>query len=95
MSEKKDSILGPDGRIKPELVPGIIAEGIELGYKREYEQARWFLPDDAKTPEWEALTDEQREKCREAIRQNRREMQALGEAISRGEIPTGLTFDKG
>lgn len=84
-------ILGPDGRIKPHLVKGLVAEGIELGHKRDYEAALWSAGREG--PAWEELTEEQRVRIRQINIENRREMQAFGEAISRGETPEWPTTE--
>jgi hypothetical protein len=77
-----NDILGPDGRIKPELVEGLVREGIEKGHKRDYEAALWLAEKDG--PAWEDLTDEQRAAIRQINIEARREMQAFGESLSKG-----------
>lgn len=77
-------ILGPDGRIKPELVKGIVAEGIEKGHKRDYEAALWLAEKDG--PAWEDLTEEQRANIRKINIEHRQEMHAFGQSISDGSL---------
>lgn len=68
-----EDILGTDGRIKPELVKQLVADGIERGHKRDYEAALQHAGVDG--PSWESLTEVQRHRIRLVNLEERRAMQ--------------------
>ncbi|MBY3433555.1 hypothetical protein HFN89_05280 [Rhizobium laguerreae] len=73
-------IIGPDGRIKPELVKALVKEGIEKAHKRDYEAALDWAGEDG--PAWEDLTDEQRARIRQANIEHRQAMHAFGKSLA-------------
>lgn len=67
-----------------EVFSRFVDESIEDGYRREYYWALDFYSHDG--PDWEDLTEEQRENIRERCKQNAQEMQQFGKAISEGKV---------
>lgn len=59
-----------------------VAESAEAHHRREYEGALAFVRRTG--PDWDDLTDEQRERIRKANHEHARDMQELGEAIRKG-----------
>lgn len=67
----------------------MLAKTRELTGKRRYEHAHETMGIEITTP-WEDLTPEQKQKVYDEMDRYNREMQALGDAIARGDVPTGL-----
>ena len=59
----------------------------ELNHKRQYDLIRGLHPE-TKYPEWEELSDMQREAIRQENRRYALSMQNFGEKLRRGEMPT-------
>lgn len=61
-----------------------VRESMEDGYRREYyADLRWA---NVEGPDWEDLTDEQRENIREEQRKHAQAMQEFGKAIGSGSL---------
>lgn len=67
-----------------EVLERFIHESIEDSHRHEYYWALEFY--DHEGPDWEDLTEEQRENIRETSRAHAREMHEFGKQISQGTI---------
>ena len=59
-----------------------VRQSTESHYRRGYDEARALRQVWDTTPEWDELTDEQRESIRETQRENAREMQEFGQSLA-------------
>lgn len=67
-----------------EIFSRFVRESIEDGYRWEYYRSLEFMSQEG--PDWEDLTEEQRERIRQTQNEHARAMQAFGEAISSGNM---------
>ena len=65
-----------------------IRDGREKYHKNEYNSARDFMGNRDTTPEWEDLTDIQRENIRVENRRYQQEMNDFGKMISKNHLKT-------
>lgn len=75
----------PDGKdwddMSKEEKSIFIRQSVEFGYKKEYDIARSFRRVWDTTPEWEDLSEEQKENIRQATHKHAQEMQAFGASL--------------
>lgn len=67
-----------------EIFSRFVKESIEDGYRKEYYASLNFMNE--KGPDWEDLTDEQRQNIREESDRYAREMQEFGKKLAAGEF---------
>lgn len=79
-----------DDMTKEERRAAVLAAG-ERAHQREYEGALALAGREG--PAWADLSEEKRASIRAINREHQQEMDELGQAISRGEVPTGLTIN--
>ncbi len=73
----------PFQELYPEMVKQFVRDSMEDGYRWEYYRTLEWTGEDG--PDWEDLTDEQRENIRESQREHMRDMQNFGKAIASGD----------
>lgn len=68
--------------LSPEMVRRFVRESMEDGYRWDYYRTLEWANKEG--PDWEDLTNEQRENIRESQREHARAMQDFGKAIASG-----------